>query len=67
MVNNNQPICKIDKEGTKRWRLNNLPHREDGPAAEYIDEGKEWWVDGDQIQCSSQKEFKRLLKLKALW
>lgn len=49
-------------------------HKEDGPAVifdkEYIEwygENKkyQWWYMGEQIECSSQEEFERLLKLKA--
>ncbi len=33
--------------GIKVWKNSaNKPHREDGPAIEYPDGGKEWWVDG---------------------
>ena|SRR5579859_2020753 len=113
MNKTNQPICKTDLFGTKRWYLGNLLHREDGPAQEYsngdkawylygqlhridgpaieyingdksyyfnghlhrldgpatewIDSGKSWYYHGKRILCSSQKEFERLIKLKALW
>ena len=42
----NKPIYDIDDEGTKRWYLNGIPHREDGPAVEYIDGTKKWIVRG---------------------
>lgn len=36
---------EIDSHGTKRWRNNNGQyHREDGPAIEWADGAKEWWV-----------------------
>ena len=33
---------KIDEYGTKIYRINNLLHREDGPACEYSN-GDKWW------------------------
>jgi hypothetical protein len=29
-----------------RYMKNKKPHREDGPAVEYADGSKEWWLDG---------------------
>jgi len=86
----NQSICQTDQYGNKCWYLNNLIHREDGPAyegvvgtkvwylnnrchrtdgpaIEWFDGHKEWFYHGEQIDCSSQKEFERLINLKALW
>lgn len=44
-----------------------------GPAVQYGN-GKdndvsksEWWINGTQIECSSQEEFEQLLKMKAFW
>ena len=53
--------------GDKLWFLHGELHRLDGPAEEYINGYKKWWYHGEQISCSSQEEFKRLIKLKALW
>ena len=39
-------IVKVDEYGTKRWYLNDNPHREDGPAIEYADGSKYWYLDG---------------------
>jgi len=36
----------IDSEGSKRWFLNDLLHREDGPAIEWASSTKEWWLNG---------------------
>ena len=42
-----QPIMKVDAEGNKFWMLpNGELHREDGPAIELTNGGKEWWVNG---------------------
>jgi len=50
----------------QEWYINNLLHRLDGPAI--IDEyGPAWYVNDNKIECSSQEEFKKLLKLKAFW
>jgi len=81
----NQPVCQIGEDGTKRWTLNNLLHRldgpaieytdgdkywyfhgqfhrEDGPAVEYNNGNKSWYYHGELINCSSQKDFERLIK-----
>jgi len=51
----------------KWWYINGLLHREDGPAVEYADGRKIWYLNGKRINCSTQKEFERLLKLKTFW
>jgi hypothetical protein len=33
----------IHADGTRRWYLDGLLHREDGPAVLYPDGGREWW------------------------
>jgi hypothetical protein len=39
--------CKIDDRGNKVWRNNkDQPHRIGGPAIEWADGGKSWWVNG---------------------
>jgi len=53
--------------GSKYWCFCGLLHRLDGPAYEGINGDKCWWYHGKQINCSSQEEFERLIKLKALW
>jgi len=47
LMNDNQPICKIDEYGTKYWYLNNKRHREDGPAIEDANGDKYWYLNGD--------------------
>ena len=54
-------------DGDKFWSLNGKLHREDGPAAEYANGDKFWYLNGKRIDCSTQEQFKRLLKLKAFW
>lgn len=51
----------------KCWCIHGKYHREDGPAVEHANGHKEWWLNGKHINCSSQEEFERLLKLKAFW
>ena len=42
-----QPKITIDKNGTKEWRLKNGQyHREDGPAIEYANGDKRWYLNG---------------------
>jgi len=43
----NKPKCEIDKDGIKEWRnKEGKSHRTDGPAFEYEDGGKSWWING---------------------
>ena len=37
---------RIDKIGTKRYYLNDILHREDGPAIEYANGEKHWYKNG---------------------
>ena len=53
--------------GTKSWRQHNLCHRLDGPAVEWWDGDNFWWYKNQQINCNSQEEFDRLIKLRLLW
>jgi len=46
MTMNDQPICEVDKGGTKLWSLNGKLHREDGPALECADGYKAWYLNG---------------------
>jgi hypothetical protein len=48
------------------WYLNGKLHREDGPAIEYYDH-KRWYINDKAVACNSQKEFERLMRLKAFW
>ena len=41
-----QPECRVDEDGTKRWYLNGRLHREDGPAIERPNGSKGWWLNG---------------------
>jgi hypothetical protein len=53
-------------DGYKQWFQNGLRHRIDGPAEEYNGK-KYWWIEGKKINCNSQEEFERYVKLKLFW
>ena len=57
---------EIDYSGTI-WYYNDLnqPHREDGPAIEYADGKKEYWL--LDIQYKTNKDYLQRLKLKGFW
>ena len=42
-------------------------HRLDGPAEIRRDGSCSWYYNGTKLDCSSQEEFEKLLKLKAFW
>jgi hypothetical protein len=45
-MDNIQPTMTIDIFGDKRWRVDGVLHRTDGPAVEYTDGFLAWWVNG---------------------
>jgi hypothetical protein len=53
--------------GNKWWYLNGSFHREDGHALEWFNGNKEWWINGELLHCKTQKQFERLMRLKAFW
>ena len=53
--------------GDKVWFIEGKRHRLDGPAIEYIGGYKEYHYLGKHIECNSNKEYFKLLKLKAFW
>lgn len=52
-------------DGTGWWFEDGKQHRLDGPAVEWLRHKPDWYFEGKQIECSSQKEFERIIKLKA--
>jgi hypothetical protein len=52
--------------GGKVWFINDKLHREDGPALD-LPNRKEWWLNGEQIPCTTQKQFEQLMRLKVFW
>jgi len=57
----------IWKDGHKEWWIHGQLHREDGPAIECRDGTKYWYLHGKMVECNSQEEFERLIKLKSFW
>jgi hypothetical protein len=51
-VGNNLKKVYVDK--VVYYNDNKQHHNENGPAVEYYDGGKEWWINGKQI---SKQEF----------
>jgi len=42
-----ESILTIDEYGHKEWKLPNGDyHREDGPAIEFVNGSKAWWING---------------------
>ena len=54
-------------DGSKGWYRDGKLHREDGPAIEWADGDKYWYLKGTEIECKSNEEFLRLMKMKAFW
>lgn len=40
--------CKVNEFGDKYRYTNGKLHREDGPAIEFMNGDKEWWVNGER-------------------
>jgi hypothetical protein len=53
--------------GSKFWYINDQQHREDGPAVECANGNKYWYYHSKKLNCQTNEEFFRLLKLKAFW
>jgi hypothetical protein len=56
-----------DANGFKVWYWHGQYHRQDGPAIEDADGYKAWYYHGQKIDCQSNEEFLRIVKLKAFW
>lgn len=54
-------------DGGREWWINGKLHREDGPALEYNNGDKFWWHNGKLVDCGTQEEFERLIKLELFW
>lgn len=50
--------------GSKFWYQNAKLHRTDGPAVIYGTGRKEWYYHDKYINCSSQEEFEKIIKLR---
>ena len=44
----NESICNVDKYNNKAWKdSNGMYHRVDGPAVEFADGDKSWYIHGE--------------------
>jgi len=60
----------LDSNNNIMWKPNyygRTLHREKGPAVISPNGDKQWWFHGKRVNCNSQEEFEKLLKLKAFW
>jgi hypothetical protein len=53
--------------GKLMWFMDGKYHRLDGPAIFEDEHISLWYFHGKHIECSSQEEFERLIKLKMFW
>ena len=53
--------------GYKSWHTNGKLNRLGGPAIEWTNGGKEWYINGEQIDCGSQEEFEKIVKFRIFW
>lgn len=47
MQQNQRPTCKTDAYGDKRWYVDGVCHREDGPAVEWANGARYWCIRGN--------------------
>lgn len=77
VIDKNNPRIKHRISNTgEAWLYDDKFHRLTGPAVSYmvgltaddeIIEVHEWWYHGTKIECSSQEEFERIIKMKVFW
>lgn len=53
----NEPIVEIDKNGSKRYYLNDKLHRVNGPAAEWGNGDKSWWINSKRVERTTQEQI----------
>lgn len=54
LQSNKEPICSICPTGTKLWKLNDQLHRLDGPAIEWYDDEKSWFIIDKFVNITNQ-------------
>ncbi len=53
----------FENSAAKIWIQHGASHRLDGPASEWYNGNKYWYLNGIQIDCKTNEEFLRLVKL----
>jgi hypothetical protein len=76
-IDDKRPHIVTLRGGSKAWYVNGVYHREDGPAIIWNckdassnttwDTRSVWYYEGKYVDCFSQQEFEKYLKLKAFW
>jgi hypothetical protein len=56
-----------DASGYRAWWQHDKYHRTTWPARMWGDGRKEWWINGEKLDCTTQAEFEKLMRLKAFW
>jgi hypothetical protein len=54
-------------DGDQEWYINGKLHREDGPAVVWANGYKVWYYNGKNIDCKTQEEFEKIIKLRMFW
>lgn len=52
-------IVEVHTSGNRYWYQNGERHREDGPAIEYADGDREWWIEG---KAFTEEQFNKQTK-----
>lgn len=60
----NKPTLTRYPNGTKLWHLSNKYHNLDGPAAEYSDGHKEYWIDDVRYSFEEWDRRRKLILFK---
>jgi len=53
--------------GCRTWYMHGERHRENGPAVIKCHRSEQWWYHGKYVDCKTQEEFERLIKLELFW
>jgi hypothetical protein len=62
----NDEVLEFD-DGSRLWKKNDRPHREDDFAIENKDGSGSYWLYGRRVFFANRKEFLSFVKLKAFW
>ena len=57
----------INYKFVQEWFYHGKQHRLDGPAIVYDNGDRYWLYMGKEIECNSQEEYERIVKLRAFW